>query len=580
MSKDLKNLTKEQLIEYIEELRKQLNNEKFGMYFDRKKFPEEVADIIKNNIPILLRKSKMEVLNDGKIDNILIKGENLHALTALNTINPAEGMIDVIYIDPPYNTGAKDWLYNNDYVDSEDSFRHTKWLNMMEKRLLLAKELLKDSGTIIVAIDHYELFQLGMLMNQIFGEENKYGVITVVHKPEGRQFTKGLNPSNEFYLIYGKNRSVGSLFNVPLSKKKAAEFNLSDSKGNYRLEPYMRIKDGDLNNRENKPNNWYPIYVDVENNIISLIQTAKSTEVYPIYKGVEKSWSTRKELFQENLNNGDVEYKIENGEIVIYKKYREQESIKTHWIKKEYNATVFGTKVLKDILVNTEFNFPKSIYAVIDALKITAPKDAVVMDFFAGSGTTGQAVMELNKEDGGNRKFILVTNNENNIMDDVCHPRLKTVITGMRRNNTKYSDGIKTNLRFFEVDYIESLLSKDQSKYNLVERCDGLLNIMENIFDKVKYGKNFNIYLNLSEEKTMGIYNNYYEENSFNEMLKRIEEINVKTKIIYYFSLDNNIDEALENKVNEKIKGAIVKPIPSKIYEIYKRISDDIEREY
>lgn len=580
MSKDLKNLTKEQLIEYIEELRKQLNNEKFGMYFDRKKFPEEVADIIKNNIPILLRKSKMEVLNDGKIDNILIKGENLHALTALNTINPAEGMIDVIYIDPPYNTGAKDWLYNNDYVDSEDSFRHTKWLNMMEKRLLLAKELLKDSGTIIVAIDHYELFQLGMLMNQIFGEENKYGVITVVHKPEGRQFTKGLNPSNEFYLIYGKNRSVGSLFNVPLSKKKAAEFNLSDSKGNYRLEPYMRIKDGDLNNRENKPNNWYPIYVDVENNIISLIQTAKSTEVYPIYKGVEKSWSTRKELFQENLNNGDVEYKIENGEIVIYKKYREQESIKTHWIKKEYNATVFGTKVLKDILVNTEFNFPKSVYAVIDALKITASKDAVVMDFFAGSGTTGQAVMELNKEDGGNRKFILVTNNENNIMDDVCHPRLKTVITGMRRNNTKYSDGIKTNLRFFEVDYIESLLSKDQSKYNLVERCDGLLNIMENIFDKVKYGKNFNIYLNSSEEKTMGIYNNYYEENSFNEMLKRIEEINVKTKIIYYFSLDNNIDEALENKVNEKIKGAIVKPIPSKIYEIYKRISDDIEREY
>ncbi len=580
MSKDLKNLTKEQLIEYIEELRKQLNNEKFGMYFDRKKFPEEVADIIKNNIPILLRKSKMEVLNDGKIDNILIKGENLHALTALNTINPAEGMIDVIYIDPPYNTGAKDWLYNNDYVDSEDSFRHTKWLNMMEKRLLLAKELLKDSGTIIVAIDHYELFQLGMLMNQIFGEENKYGVITVVHKPEGRQFTKGLNPSNEFYLIYGKNRSVGSLFNVPLSKKKAAEFNLSDSKGNYRLEPYMRIKDGDLNNRENKPNNWYPIYVDVENNIISLIQTAKSTEVYPIYKGVEKSWSTRKELFQENLNNGDVEYKIENGEIVIYKKYREQESIKTHWIKKEYNATVFGTKVLKDILVNTEFNFPKSVYAVIDALKITASKDAVVMDFFAGSGTTGQAVMELNKEDGGNRKFILVTNNENNIIDDVCHPRLKTVITGMRRNNTKYSDGIKTNLRFFEVDYIESLLSKDQSKYNLVERCDGLLNIMENIFDKVKYGKNFNIYLNLSEEKTMGIYNNYYEENSFNEMLKRIEEINVKTKIIYYFSLDNNIDEALENKVNEKIKGAIVKPIPSKIYEIYKRISDDIEREY
>lgn len=579
MGQDFNNFTKEQLINYINDLKKQLNDEKYGLYFDRKKYPEEVVEQSKKQIPLLKRVSSMDINNGGN-ENLLIEGDNLHTLISLNLIKPEEGLVDVIYIDPPYNTGAKDWLYNNDYVDSEDAYRHTKWLNMMEKRLILAKDLLKDTGTIIVAIDHYELFQLGMLMNQIFGENNKYGVITVVHKPEGRQFTKGLNPSNEFYLVYGKNREIGSLFNMPLSEKKAAEFNLSDSKGNYRLEPYMRVKDGDLNNRENKPNNWFPVYVNVKERTISLEQTDGSIEVYPIYNGVEKSWSTGKNLFQTNIDNADVEFIEDGGIITIYKKYREQESIKTHWIKKEYNSTVFGTKILNEILVNSKFNFPKSIYAVIDALKISASKNSVIMDFFAGSGTTAHAVLELNKKDGGNRRFILCTNNENNIMEDVCYPRIKTVITGFRTDGSIYSNGHPTNLRFLKTDFIVDFDSKDQTKYNLVEKCDTLLCIKENVYEHEFKEINFNVYLNSKENKVMGIYNNYFQQADFKEMINQIKLSNKKESIIYYFSLDNNVDKSIEELVLKEIPNAIVKPIPSKIYEIYKKISDDLKREY
>ena len=579
MSNKYENYSRDELIERIEELRKQLNNEKFGLYFDRKIFPEDIAEKSKNNIPILTRCSNLD-LKKGDIENLLIEGDNLHALIALNLIKPKDGLVDVIYIDPPYNTGAKDWKYNNDYVDSEDGFRHTKWLNMMEKRLVLARDLLKDTGTIIVAIDHYELFQLGMLLNQIFGEDNKYGVITVVHKPEGRQFTKGLNPTNEFYLIYGKDRTKGSLINVPLTEKKASEFNMVDSKGKYRLEPYMRIKDGTLNNRENKPNNWFPVYVKTESREISLDYSKGFKEVFPIYNGIEKSWSTGKDLFRDNINNDDVDFTVENDEIIIYKKYREQESIKTHWIKKEYNATVFGTKILNDILVSTEFNFPKSIYAVIDALKISSSKDAVVMDFFAGSGTTGQAVLDLNAIDGGNRRFILCTNNESNIMSDVCYPRLKTVITGKRSNGTMYSEGSQTNLRFLKTEIIKDNDSRDQAKYNLVEQIDTLLCIQENTFEKYINTDLFNAYKNINEDKIMAIYNDYFEKDFFEDMIDQIAKTKAKTYVVYYFSLDNNIDEALEAMVVEKISNAIVRPIPSKIYEIYKKISEDLRRNY
>ena len=238
-------------------------------------------------------------------------------------------------------------------------------------------------------------------------------------------------------------------------------------------------------------------------------------------------------------------------------------------------------------MLNNPFSYPKPVSLIkylidlyYDYKNEEFNKDIVVMDFFAGSGTTGQAVLELNELDGGNRRFILATNNENNIMTEVCYPRLKTIITGEREDGTKYSDGLKANLRYFRTSFMETTLSGDQDKYNLVERCDGLLNIKENIFDKADSGTNFNIYLNKEDNRAMGIYNNYYETNSFEEMLGKIKKVNMDKNIIYYFSLDNNVDEALEKLVKKAISNVDVKPIPSKIYEIYRKISEDLKREY
>ena len=560
----------EQLKKKILELEAELKSaKKFGLVWDKENTPEAIVDECKENIPFLYCDQK-RTIKRGEINNLLIEGDNYHALTCLNMINFGEGFVDAVYIDPPYNTGAKDWKYNNDYVDSEDGFRHSKWLRMMERRLKLAREIMKPSGVIICAIDHYELFQLGMLMNEIFGENNRFGIITVVHKPEGRQFTKGLNPTNEFYLIYGKNRAFASLRNVPLTSEKKDEFNLSDNKGNYRLEPYMRLKDGDLNNRENKPNNWFPVYVSKDLKTISLFEMDDAYVVYPVYKGIEKSWSTSKQLFQENIDNDEVVAQLKNGKVELFKKYREQESIKTHWVKKEYNATVFGTKLLRTIIGDTTFNFPKSLYAVIDALKISSNKDAVVLDFFAGSGTTGHAVLELNKEDGGHRKFILCTNNESNICEEVTYPRLKTVLTGIRPDGSKYSDGLPGNLYYLKTDFLKNEDNVDQAKYNLVEKIDSLLCILEDTYDQVSKNAYSSHYKN--GNKHLFIYNEFYNETLFNQFKAEVENTDGE-KVVYVFDSENTFDNAHFDR-----RDIVEKPIPAKIYEIYKEIVNGIKR--
>ena len=583
MRKNFNNLSKDDLIKYIEELRKQINNEKYGLYFDRKIEPENVVEQSKLSIPLLNHIPELDVIN-GVEDNLLIEGDNLHALIALNLINPVEGLVDVIYIDPPYNTGARDWKYNNDYVDSEDTFRHTKWLNMMEKRLVLAKNLLKEDGIIVVAIDHYELFQLGMLMNNIFGEDNKIGVVTVVHKPEGRNQEKFFGTSTEYALFYSKNKENVEFNKVVLSDDKKKEFDREDNVGLYRLNPFISKNRGqggiDTSTREYRPEFWYSIFVSKDCSVISLEEFTDSIEILPISSTrIERTWRTKKETFLERLKNNLIIAENINGTIQIFEKYYENEIIKTHWVDKKYHATFHGTKLLNDILGSSKFNFPKSLYLIEDILKLTAKRNAIILDFFAGSGTTGHAVLNLNN-DGGNRKFILVTNNEGNIMSDVCHPRIKTVITGLREDGTEYSDGVKENVRFFKTEFINKGVSKDQIKYDLIEKIYSLIGLLEKTLDKIITEKSFSIYTNTSKNKVTAIYNDYYEKESFNNMLDKIIDNNVKDNVVYYFSLDNNVDETLQRLVKDKLPKAIVKPIPSKIYEIYKKIAEDLRRDY
>jgi adenine-specific DNA-methyltransferase len=211
----------------------------------------------------------------------------------------------------------------------------------MYQRLKLAKDLLSDDGFILIAIDHNELFNLGEICDEILGYANRIGIISVIHKPEGRNQAKFIGPSNEFMLAYAKNEQIGRLQNVVLDPEVAAKFNQSDEKGNYRLQNFIRMTDGKLAYREVRPKFWYPIYVDVENRRLSINKDDLSgnvLEIYPKTKvGVEMSWKVLPNSAQTLINNGELEISTDkDGFITIMEKIRETQVIKTHWMRKEY----------------------------------------------------------------------------------------------------------------------------------------------------------------------------------------------------------------------------------------------------
>jgi adenine-specific DNA-methyltransferase len=570
MSKDLAKLSKEELVEYINELRKQLNNEKYGLYFDRKATPEEIVEYCKNNFPVLIRDEDRELFRGGKGHNILIEGDNFPVLTSLASISPQEGFVDIIYIDPPYNTGIKDFIYNDKFIDNEDGYRHTKWLNFMEKRLRIAKDLMKDDGVLFVSIDHNEHAQLKLLCNSIFGEHNFVSDIVWISNPNGRGDDEYIGRIHEYVLVYRKSDKL--VFNT--APQDIKQFNKQDEKGPYAEQIlYSKLTYSKGMDYIIKAPDGTSIYAGGDKEAWELRQKGRNTK-----KDYTWRWSETK--FKEELEKGEAIIKKVGKEWKVYRKRRPTDNGAPYKGFYDAEGTRHGTSQIKEIFNAQPFDHPKPTGLIKYLIGLKSGEDNIVLDFFAGSGTTGQAVLELNEEKGTKNKFILCNNNENNIMTDVCYPRIKTIITGEREDGTRYSDGLKANLRYFRTGFVESTLSKDQDKYNLVEKCDGLLNIKENIFDKVDFGINFNIYSNKKESRIMGIYNNYFETTSFEEMLKKMKKVNMSKNIVYYFSLDNSVDEALEELVKKIIPNVNVKPIPSKIYEIYRKISDDLKREY
>lgn len=443
--------TDENNILMLNSIRNELDGKRYGLVWEE--HTEHVDEQLIDNIPVFKEDKSREIVSDENLPyNFLLEGDNLHSLKLLEKTH--KGKIDVIYIDPPYNTGAKDWKYDNNYVDSNDTFRHSKWLSMMEKRLRTAKSLMKRDGILICAIDHFELFSLGALMDEIFGEENRIGICAVIHKPEGRNQEKFFGTSHEYALYYAKNKSLAKFNSVVLDEEMKLTFDKVDDKGAYKQKNFIRLADGKYATREAKPNFWYPIYVSPDLQSFSINKHENWYEVYPTIKnGVERTWKTLPKTFLNLVEENSIEAELIDGRVEIFEKLRENQVIKSHWIKKEYHGYHFGARILNDILGKKIFDFPKSLYLMVDIMKLVSKKNATILDFFAGSGTTGHAVMELNKEDGGNRKFILCTNNENNICEDVTYQRLKTVITGKRKDGSDYSEGIPANLKYFKTDW-------------------------------------------------------------------------------------------------------------------------------
>lgn len=548
------------LLKKISELESELKYaKKYGLVWNKEINKEDIVLKCENNIPILFNDKSKTIIN-GSNNNILIEGDNFHVLTSLNYI--LKESIDLIYIDPPYNTGNEDFTYNDRFVNKDDGYRHSKWLNFIEKRLYLCREILKQTGVIFISIDDNEQSNLKLLCDKVFGEKNFIGNLIWISNPNGRGDSKFLGTINEYVLAYKKDEC---LFNY--EPQDLTQFNLKDEKGIY-AEQILHSKLSYSIGMD------YPIEAPDGSLIYAGNVTKEEWEKRKSNQTVKKAmtWRYGKETFQAELSKGDIVFHQKNGVWKVYRKRRPTKSGSAPY-KNFYSdeGTRHGSNQIKEIFNGqTLFDHPKPVGLIKYLLKLLKYRDAVVLDFFAGSGTTGQAVLELNKEDGGNRRFILCTNNENNICTDVTYPRLKTVITGTRTDGSKYSEGIRANLYYFKTDFVKDEKNSDQAKYNLVEKVDALLCITENIFNEIERNDYSSHYAN--ENRHLFIFNDYFNNEKFNEFKNSVLRTPGE-KIVYVYSSDNNLDENLI--VGENIT---VKPIPSKIYEIYKEIVEDIKR--
>jgi len=450
-----------------------------------------------------LKRDKDEIIRE----NLIIKGNNLLALHSLK--QQFRGRIKLIYIDPPYNTGgdANIFTYNN-------NFNHSTWLTFIKNRLEIANDLLRKDGFIAITIDHNELFYLGELADEVFGRENRIGIISIVVKPEGRQFSKFFSASNEFMLVYAKDINLASLENVIIDEKNKEKFDRNDEKGNYKLRQYINYNNPEISGRKINPEGWYPFYVSKDFKIVTLKKRNGFIEIWPIDNNIEKSWQTNRQTAQERIQNDDIICeKNKKGKPEIFFKARESQRYLTHWFDSKYNTTHYGTRLLEKITGENDFSYPKSLYSILDTLKIMSANDDIVLDFFAGSGTTGHAVLELNKEDGGDRKFILVEQLDEHIK--VCKKRIQKVIKN--QENFIYCELMKYNEQFIEkiqkAENIKELLKvweemKEKSflNYNVdIKKFDEAINEFKKLsVNKQKHtlfeilNKN-QLYVNLSE---------------------------------------------------------------------------------
>ena len=469
--------------------------------------PEAFEDDVENKLPILKEvKEKAIVNNDGKPTHILIEGDNYHALNCLNYTHKCK--IDLIYIDPPYNTGSterselfkyKDKRFIDQYPDGtpvpkDHPFRHSYWLSFMEKRLELAKSLLSDTGLIYISIDDAEVSNLKLLCNLIFGDKNFVGLLPTVMNLKGNQDQFGFAGTHEYTVVYAKNINYAKVGEFFVEGEELLEWE-EDQYGYFKKG--ANLKGTGVNApRERRPNLYYPIfitcddqvYVTVDDKIPNDRQNKGDVELYPITDGREMTWRwEKKKVASEPFNiivrrNGD-------DSISIYKKQRPKVSDlptkkpKSLLYKPEYSSGN-GTLQLKSILGGKKFDNPKPVELIKDIILLSTHKESIVLDFFAGSGTTGQALMELNNEDGGERQFILVTNNENRIMDEVCYPRLEKVM-----NEETYILPLGNSLKFYKTEFVGEhniLGANDEDKSELAHHAGEMLAIAENTLYKME----------------------------------------------------------------------------------------------
>ena len=382
-------------------------------------------------------------------ENLIIKGNNLLALHTLK--QQFRGQIKLIYIDPPYNTGgaAETFTYNN-------AFNHSTWLTFMRNRLEASRDLLKTNGMIVVAIDDVELFYLGALLDEIFGRQNKIGLVCIRHHPRGRTQSRFFSTVHEYALFYAKDiEKVTENFRFETDDVEEEE---SFIRGREDATP------------ETRPSLYYPIFYNPATEEITLDNKGDDfIQLLPENQNGMRTWKLVRESFLEELEEGKIEVRKVRNKYEIYRKIvREKNKAKTMWTDARYDANHHGTGLLKKIFDGQNlFSYPKSLYTILDILKLTTNENDIVLDFFAGSGTTGHAILELNKLDGGDRQFVLVEQLEEHIA--VCKERLEKVIVKGKIINGNF---LSCELMQYNEVFMERIQAANSSEELLDIWCD------------------------------------------------------------------------------------------------------------
>ncbi|OGQ72199.1 MAG: hypothetical protein A2235_04665 [Deltaproteobacteria bacterium RIFOXYA2_FULL_42_10] len=529
MAKDYSQFSKEELLKIVEKLE---SRKKYGLIWDEEKVKEQFEKDAENALPVLKEISSKEITDKdpSKPVNILIEGDNYHALSVLNFTH--QGKIDVIYIDPPYNTGNRDFKYNDNYIDREDSYRHSKWISFMTKRLKLAKNLLKETGMIFISIDDNESAQLKLICDEVFGEDNFRNSIVVSRVKKNiqeREYARSLNLGHGLVLFYAMAKAE---IIIPTKfQQKEERWHAFDAPGIRKTMEYKIF-----GHKPPQGRHW----MLGEKKAIELIDKGllrPSPTGKPQYK-LEASDITRLDTNWSDLQEGDSKWKFENGE--------------------------------------------KNIALMKRLIGMYPSKDCLVLDFFAGSGTTGHAVLEFNKEDTGTRTFILCTNNELNgfekelegkelsekeiqeygICRRVTYPRIEKVIKGYKNSKDKKIDGLGGSLKYFKTKFVKKNTNGDDFKTRITHECTEMLCLREGVFDEVKKSDQYRIFQ--QGDKTLAVYYSL-DRKSLPALKKELEKMDGE-KILYCFTLDQG---GLNEKEFKNWKDVKLEPIPQKILEVY-----------
>ena len=588
-------------------------NKSFGLVWEDK--PEAVRERLKNELPIVTEVKERAILSNEKDapNHIIIEGDNLEALSTLAYTHA--GKLDVIYIDPPYNTGARDWKYNNDYVDTLDAYRHSKWLSMMSHRLKVAKTLLNpENSVLIVTIDEKEYLHLGCLLEQMFLGCRVQMVSSVINTAGATRQSEFSRTDEYLFFVY-----IGEAKPQPLLLEREWLIGKSSNQGKITWDSLKRA--GGHNKRTHSPGCFYPIFVNTKGTKIVQVgnvlpSDVKREEIEPLEDSVviwpmqnddiEGCWQTTPEKLRVLIAKGFVKlgkFTGPNTMAISYLKRGEQQKVEsgfytvtghredgsiivdndikvaaflpgTQWNIPSHNAKQNGTILLSSIIGKDKFTFPKSLYAVHDALRffVADKPEAQILDFFAGSGTTLHATMLLNSEDKGKRRCILVTNNENNICEEVTYERNRRVIEGYTSSKGETIPGLKNNnLRYYRTGFV----SRERSTKNmrsLMSLSTDMLCIKENLYKEISTFGNLktlkNVFRYFSDDtKHMLI---IYREEAIDDLVEEIYSMNFITPLkVYVFSPSEDPWEASFEDVMDKIQ---LCALPQAIYNTYKRI--------